>query len=121
MSKHPIVHIEISAKDRVADSKFYAEVFGWEIEQIPEMSYATFETGDGPGGGFTPITKDNPAGTVTVYIGTDDIPATLDKIVKLGGKVISPEMEIPGVGWFAIFSDLTGNQLALFKAKEGGM
>lgn len=121
MSKHHIVHIEISANDRLGASKFYKDIFGWKIEQIPEMDYATFETGEGPGGGFNPVNKDNPAGTVTVYIGTDDIPATLAEITAKGGKVVVPEMEIPGVGWFAVFSDPTGNHLALYKDKDGGM
>jgi predicted enzyme related to lactoylglutathione lyase len=109
MNKHPIVHIEISAKDRVAASKFYTDLFGWKVEQMPEMNYATFEAEGGPGGGFNPVTKENPAGTVTVYVHTDDIPATLAKITALGGKVLVPETEIPTVGWFAYVSDPTGN------------
>src|SRR4030066_907757 len=115
MSKHPIVHIEISAKDREAASKFYADLFGWEVEQMPEMNYATFETGGGPGGGFSPIGENNPVGSVIVYVDTDDIEASLDKAVQLGGKVIVPETPIPDMGWFAIFEDPTGNRIGLYK------
>ncbi len=50
MSEHHIVHVEFSAEDREAAGKFYSELFGWEVEQIPEMNYATFETGDNVGG-----------------------------------------------------------------------
>lgn len=121
MSKHHFVHIEISANDRQAASKFYNELFGWEVEQMPEMNYATFETGDGPGGGFSPIGENNPEGSVIVYVSTDNIPDTLAQVVKLGGKVLVPQTEIPGMGWFAMFSDPTGNQLGLFKAIEGNM
>ena len=117
MSKHPVVHIEISTKDREASGKFYADLFGWAIQQLPEMNYATFETGEGEvGGGFSPIMENNPAGTTTVYIGTDDIEATLAKAVSLGGKMLVPKTEIPGMGWFAIFKDLTGNNVGLFTA-----
>ena len=63
MSSHPIVHIEFSAKDRQEAGKFYSELFGWKVEQMPEMNYATFDDGKGLGGGFNPITEDNPAGT----------------------------------------------------------
>jgi predicted enzyme related to lactoylglutathione lyase len=49
MSDHKIVHIELSAKDRKALSKFYAEVFGWEMKHIDEMNYTTFKAGDGVG------------------------------------------------------------------------
>jgi predicted enzyme related to lactoylglutathione lyase len=118
--QHPIVHIEISAKDREKAAKFYDDVFGWHVEQIPEMNYATFNPGEGPGGGFNPVTKENPAGTVLVYIGTDDIEASLAEIESAGGKIVAPKMEIPGMGWFAIFQDPTGNNLALYKAMVPG-
>jgi predicted enzyme related to lactoylglutathione lyase len=118
--KHPVVHIEISAKDRKDAAKFYHDVFGWQVEQIPDMDYATFNPGEGVGGGFNPVTKENPAGTVTVYIGTDDIEATLGDIESAGGKIIAPKAEIPGMGWFAFFKDPTGNTLALFKEMKPG-
>jgi uncharacterized protein len=116
MAKHPIVHIEISAKDREASGKFYHELFGWEIQQMPEFNYATFRTGDGsPGGGLNPVTAEYPAGTILVYIDTDDIQASLRQVEKLGGTVVTQPQAIPDVGLFAIFKDLTGNMLALLE------
>jgi predicted enzyme related to lactoylglutathione lyase len=112
---HKIVHVEISAKDRMALSKFYADVFGWELEHIDEMNYTTFKAGDGVGGGFNPVTEDNPAGTVTIYIETDDVTASLKDVEKAGGIAISPEMDIPNTGKFGLFSDPQGNMIGLFK------
>ena len=77
MAKHPIVHIEFSAQDREAAAQFYHEVFGWEIQHMPEMNYSTFMCDDKLGGGFNPLSDQNPAGTVTVYIQVDDFEATL--------------------------------------------
>lgn len=114
MSEHNIVHVEFSAEDREAAGKFYSQLFGWEIEQIPEMNYATFETGDNVGGGFNPVTDTNPAGTVLVYIGTDDIDASLAKAESLGGKIVLPKSEIPDTGWFGFFSDPTGNVVGVY-------
>jgi predicted enzyme related to lactoylglutathione lyase len=34
MSKHPIVHVEISARDLEAAGKFYADVFDWKVKYI---------------------------------------------------------------------------------------
>jgi len=112
MSNHPIVHVEISSKDRVASGKFYNELFGWEVRQIPEMQYATFETGS-VGGGFNPVREDYPAGTISLYVNTEDIEATLVKVQELGGKILAHKTEIPGVGWFGLFADPTGNMLGL--------
>jgi predicted enzyme related to lactoylglutathione lyase len=118
MSTHPVVHIEISADNLVETSHFYSELFGWKTEQIPAMNYVTFAPASGPGGGFNPVSKDAPAGTVLVYFDSDDIEADLSKAVRLGGKVVAPKTEIPGMGWFGIFSDPTGNKLALYTASS---
>lgn len=116
MAEHPVVHIEFSSHDLHKMTKFYSDVFGWKVEQMPEMNYATFDPGEGPGGGFNPVNEGNPQGSVIVYIGTADIPGDLAKIEKLGGKVIVPKTEIPQMGWFAIFEDLTGNRVGLYTA-----
>ncbi|MEN8172438.1 MAG: VOC family protein [Chloroflexota bacterium] len=120
MANHNIVHIEFSAQDREAAGKFYSEAFGWKIQQFPEMNYTIFETEDGPGGGFNPVSENNPAGTVLVHIATDDIEDNLAKIESLGGSTLVPKTEIPQVGWFAIFTDPTGNQVALYTSLKPG-
>ena len=116
MSQHPIVHIEFSASDREAAGQFYGQLFGWKISQDPEMDYAMFESQEGFGGGLNPVKEDYPAGTVMVYVGTDDIEATLAKAETLGAKTVVPKSEIPGMGWFAMFSDPTGNVIGLYTA-----
>ncbi|MGE5123467.1 MAG: VOC family protein, partial [Acidobacteriaceae bacterium] len=88
MNGHKIIHVELSARDRKALGKFYADVFGWELQHLDEMEYTTFKAGDGVGGGFNPVNEQNPAGTVTVYIQTDNVTATLDEIQKAGGTIL---------------------------------
>jgi len=113
---HKIVHVELSAKDRKALSKFYADVFDWEIEHIDQMNYTTFKAGDGVGGGFNPVGDQTPAGTVTVYIETDDVTGSLKAVQKAGGTILAPEAEIPGMGKFGLFRDPQGNMIGLYKA-----
>ena len=116
MSNHPFAHIELSSKDRRKSAQFYSSVFGWETQDFDEMNYTTFSTGgDGPGGGFNPVTDENPAGSVMVYIQADDLEGTLRKIESAGGKVVLREMEVPGQGWMSIFQDLDGNTISLWK------
>jgi hypothetical protein len=50
-----------------------------------------------------------------VYIATDDVSASLDKVVAAGGSILVPATEIPGTGWFGMFRDPAGNQVGLFK------
>jgi hypothetical protein len=115
MSKRNIVHVEIPAANVEGAGKFYQDLFGWKIQPMPEMNYTMWEAGDGDEyGGFPQVSDDNPAGQVLVYIASDDIDADLKNVKKLGGKVLHEKSEIPGMGWFGIFKDPTGNVLALY-------
>jgi predicted enzyme related to lactoylglutathione lyase len=40
------------------------------------------------------------------------------KVVKLGGKIIVPKMEIPEMGWWALALDPEGNQVGLFETMQ---
>jgi len=115
MSKRNIVHVEIPSANVESAGKFYEALFGWKISPMPEMNYTMFEAGEGDEyGGFPQVSDENPAGQVLVYIASDDIDADLKKVEKLGGKVLHQKAEIPGMGWFGIFQDPTGNALALY-------
>ena len=124
MTNHPFVHIEIPANDVGTTSKFYGDVFGWNIQTDPTYNYAMFSAEGGPGGGFVATGGEGTDGgmvqykpdSLLVYIGTDDIDASLASIEQHGGKTVLPKTEIPHVGWFAIFTDPTGNHVALFTA-----
>jgi predicted enzyme related to lactoylglutathione lyase len=115
MGKHTFVHIELSADDLQSAAEFYRRVFGWQTQDMPEMNYITFDEGGGLGGGFNPTENEgNEAGDVVVYIGTDDIEDSLAEIEAAGGQTVLPKTEIAGMGWFALFSDPTGNKLGLY-------
>lgn len=114
MSKRKIVHIEIPTKDAEASGKFYADLFEWKIETIPEMDYTMWEPAEGPGGGFNPVSAENPVGNVLLYVDSADIGTDLKKAEAMGGKIVAPKSEIPNMGWFGIFEDPTGNQIGLY-------
>ncbi|MEX2161655.1 MAG: VOC family protein [Anaerolineales bacterium] len=119
MSKHPVIHIEIPSKDLNKNSKFYADLFGWKITPVPDFNYAMFDAGEGPGGGFPSVDGNlNKIDRLVVYVQTEDIEGDLKKIVSLGGKTVLGKTEIPGQGWFAVFSDPEGNTLALYTASN---
>jgi len=114
MSKRNVVHVEIPAANVQAAGKFYQELLGWKIQHDAQLNYSMWEAVDGSGGGFPQVSAESPAGQVLVYIDSDDIEADLKKVEKLGGTVLQPKMEIPGIGWFGVFKDPTGNTLALY-------
>ena len=120
MNAHPIVHIEIPATDLKATSQFYADVFGWQIDPSTE-NYPLFKAEGGPGGGFVLLTDETTSGPVPFGVGrplmhlaTDDIEATLATVEAHGGKTLRTKAEIPGIGWWAVFADPTGNPIGIF-------
>lgn len=117
MSEHKIVHVEFSADDRQKTGEFYNKLFGWKIDHMDEMNYTMFDD-SGVGGAFNPTSDENPAGTVLVYVGTDDVDVSLEKAQSLGAEIVMPKMEIPGFGWFGVFKDPTGNSVGLYKSGE---
>ena len=118
MSKRNIVHVVIPAVNVEGAGKFYESLFGWKLQHMPEMNYTMWEAGDGTGGGFPEASAEYPAGQVLVYIDSDDIDADLKMVEKLGGQIVKSKTEIPGMGWFGIFKDPTGNVLALYTSQN---
>jgi predicted enzyme related to lactoylglutathione lyase len=119
MSNHPIVHIEIPAKDTKAAGKFYGDLFDWKIESDEMYNYVQFQAEGGPGGGFVDVGQSNApveykTDSLLVYVSTDDIDATLAKAESLGGKILMLKTEIPQVGWWGVFSDPSGNRIGLY-------
>lgn len=114
MSKHNIVHIEIPTLNAAESGRFYSQLFGWKITPVPEMDYTLFEPEAGPGGGFTMVGENTQVGDVLIYVDSDDIEADLKKAERLGAKILVPKSEIAQTGWFGVFSDPTGNMIALY-------
>jgi predicted enzyme related to lactoylglutathione lyase len=119
VASHPIVHVEIPANDLKEVSQFYGKVFGWQIDDTSMEGYPMFAAEGGPGGGFVQLTDvGHSAGKPLLFIGTDDINASLGAVEAHGGKTLMPRTAIPHVGWWAIFADSCGNTLALYTRDE---
>jgi uncharacterized protein len=118
MTKRNIVHIEIPAADMAKAGEFYQKLFGWTITHDEKMNYTMWEPSTGPGGGFSPLGDQIKPGIVMIHVDSDDIEADLKKAVQLGGKIVTPKGEIPGVGWWGTFKDPTGNLISLYTSKN---
>jgi predicted enzyme related to lactoylglutathione lyase len=118
MTKRPVVHIEIPSNNSERSAKFYNEVFGWETEHTAEpVPYTVFEAGN-TGGGFPEVGEMYSPGDVLIYVASDDLEADLKKIESLGGSTVVPQMAVEGHGTLAIFTDPTGNKVALWKSNN---
>jgi predicted enzyme related to lactoylglutathione lyase len=118
MSKRNIVHIEFSARDPKEAAKFYAALFGWRMETDENINYTQWDPGTPPAGGFSPVEMGATAGQVLVYVASDDIEADLKRAAELGGTILTPKNDIPGIGWWGAFKDPTGNVCGLFTSLD---
>src|SRR5215467_8549381 len=116
------VHFEIHATDPATLSKFYADVFGWQITHMPQFDYYLINTGDndGPGinGGFAKrmgaaAPDGAPVNAFVCSLGVASVDETFAKALAAGATVALPKMAIPGIGWQAYIKDPDNNILGL--------
>lgn len=90
----PVVHFEVMGTDGPALEAFYAELFGWGVQSMPQMNYGVVDTqaGSGINGGIG--TSQAGGGSVLFYVEVADPQATLDQLESRGGKTVAPVMEI---------------------------
>jgi predicted enzyme related to lactoylglutathione lyase len=121
---HTIVHFEIPAENVEKLKNFYTELFGWKIEKDPgPIDYwiiHTVPTDDkgmlqrpGVNGGM--FKKEKTEQKPVNYIAVENIDESINKVKKLGGKIIIPKQEVPTVGYIATATDPEGNHIAMIQ------
>ena len=105
--------------DTAVDGEFYSTVFGWtkDTQNFGPMEYTMFANAERPAGGMLKITPE--MGPIPpnwlVYFAVDDCDAKVQRATELGGSVMKPADDIPGVGRFAILLDPQGAAFAIIK------
>jgi predicted enzyme related to lactoylglutathione lyase len=105
--------------DERAAGAFYLGLFGWsaEVQDMGGMQYTTFANDGRPAGGmYQPGAEQAgmPPAWV-VYFAVDDCDQAAEQVVALGGAVVSPAHDVPGVGRFAIVADPQGATFGIIK------
>lgn len=120
MTHGHLIHFEIPADDLPRAKAFYAEVFGWQIDQPPGFDdYQAFRTGqDGVGGAIGLRDKTGPH-RPRMYITVESLDAALAKVKAHGGSTVVDRTEVPGMGWYAAVNDSEGNEIGLWEDLPG--
>lgn len=120
-----VVHFEIPADDQERAKKFYQQALGWRIEPVSGMDYnmvittpvdeATGQptTAGAINGGM--MAREEKIANPVITVDVPDIDATLKTVEELGGSVVMPKNEIPGMGYFAYFKDPEDNVMGLWE------
>jgi predicted enzyme related to lactoylglutathione lyase len=110
---------ELHTSDRQKAVKFYTQLMGWKSKDVPMGQGEPYSLALVDGQDVAGITKSMAGPGVPphwlAYLAVDDVDASAKKATELGGKIMSPPMDIPNVGRFAVVLDPTGAAFALHK------
>jgi predicted enzyme related to lactoylglutathione lyase len=119
------VHFEIHAQDPERGKAFYAQLFGWTFQHLPELDYWLIHTGEEDGGingGMLKRKGPNPGGEDPVIgwictMGVDDVDGSMARAQDLGGSIAMEKMDVPGYGWLGYCKDTEGNIFGMMQPK----
>jgi predicted enzyme related to lactoylglutathione lyase len=108
---------ELMTSDPAAALAFYGRLFGWSAKDMamPNGTYTTFQVSDTSVGGMMKI----PAAAAGmppawgVYVTVRNVDETVEQVESLGGKVVMPPRDVPGVGRMAVIQDPQGASLSV--------
>ncbi|MBN2694886.1 VOC family protein [bacterium] len=109
---------EIPATDFNRATNFYEKVFDKKLSicecETEQMGF--FQEGDTPIGAISCAKNFNPGEGVVIYFDVKELDKIVEKIVKFGGKIITPKTRIEADcgGDFAIFLDSEGNRVGVY-------
>lgn len=113
--------IELNTRDVEASKAFYAAVFGWGAHTSDgPMAYTEFQLGGESIAGMMEIPSELPPEVPPhwlVYLGVDDVDASVTQAEGLGAAVTVPGMDFPG-GRFALLVDPQGAHFGIMKPDE---
>lgn len=115
---NPVLQFQIISKAPDETAKFYASLFGWKIDNNNPMGYRRIETGspEGAQGGIWPAPPQSPD-FVQLFIGVDDINASVNRAVELGAKIVIPPTMLPEGSQMAVLHDPQGVPFAVMRGE----
>jgi predicted enzyme related to lactoylglutathione lyase len=124
-----VVHFEVPYDDGDRARRFYKDVFGWQLQEMPGMDYTIVMSGPsgdaGPtesgfiNGGMLSREMSATSGPVIV-VDVESIDATLEKIGALGGSTVTAKVPVGDMGFAAYFKDPEGNVIGLWETAGQG-
>lgn len=112
---------ELITTDPKAAQSFYGDVVGWTFTDMPGDGF-TYTVANANGNGVAGLMLIPPEAKAmgapphwSGYVCVDDCDAAAEKLKGLGGSVIRPPSDIPGVGRFAVVSDPHGAVFEIMK------
>lgn len=116
----PFVFFDLRTSDVSTARRFYSELLGWTVADVPAGNKAIpmLMGQTGPWGGFTQLSPDDGREPQWIpYAPVDDLDATTEQAKSLGAAVLRERTELPE-GSLVVITDPTGATLVLWEARK---
>ena len=117
MAHGQITHVDIPSDDLGRATRFYSELFGWQMRSMPEFpNYEMFQSGPEDVGGGIGLRGETAPVNPRIYVTVDSIDDALARVEGLGGSVVVEKTQVPGMGWYAAIDDSEGSEIGIWES-----
>ena len=110
---HPVIHAEIRSQDPDATRQFFGQLFDWKVASEGGFPGYTFMDTGAEGGPAVAISpRQGSEDVVLFFVAVSDVAATLSRAEELGGTIVQPEQQAPGVS-FGVLADAHGHRIGI--------
>jgi predicted enzyme related to lactoylglutathione lyase len=113
----PFVFMDLRTADVNTSRRFYTELLGWSVADIPTGHDAVpmFVDADGPWGGFTQLAADDERPPQWIpYAPVTNLNDAATRATALGATIVRPRVDLP-VGSLVVIQDPNGATLTLWE------
>jgi predicted enzyme related to lactoylglutathione lyase len=110
---------QLNTSDPDAAGRFYSDLFGWDVQQIPgteEQPYWSINNQGRLNGGMMNLPPGAGPPHWLVYFVAESLDGSLERIGELGGRVLVEPTPVPN-GRFAVAQDPQGRTFALWEGQ----
>lgn len=104
--------VDLATPDLDAAERFYGELFGWEIPELPDSAemagYRRAKLGGRDVAGAMPLMEEGQPPAWSTYVSVDDADAIARAVQENGGTMVAEPMEVSNYGRLALFTDPEG-------------
>src|SRR5262245_31030139 len=118
---NPVMQFQMISKAPEETARFYSSLFGWKVDADNPMGYRQIHTGSAEGiqGGIWPAPAQAP-NFVQLFMSVDDVPASVERALGLGAKVLIPPTMLPEGDEMAVLHDPHGMSFAVWRRPGPG-
>ena len=114
----PLCHFELMVSNPERARTFYGKVLGWSFDAASMPGYTLVDTGQDASGGIFQQPDSAPSPCTNIYFKVADIDATLETACSSGARILVTKTEIPGIGFFAMFTDPDGIPIGIMQPND---